>query len=180
MPWIGKQAIGNAVNVSGGIVGLPAAYHIVSTQEWMCSQSMDQPLLYLLGLFALPVAVSLILGVWIRSLRPGQAWAFVAWLERCWIAQLLLLCCWAAVLRQRQVLDPDDAPWATRFGLAYWGSFLVVAIITTSLMVRFRGKKPGGIIADIVVAQALFAAFTAVLWLLDVPNPISHWWCPRV
>lgn len=58
-------------------------------------------------------------------------------------------------------------------------SFLV-AVVTTTLMVRFGKQKAGGIVPDVVVAQVLFAVFTGVLWLLDVPHAQSLWWCPRV
>jgi hypothetical protein len=165
------------VNNGSAAMGLPVVYQIVTAQEWLCLQPLDKPLLVLLGSFLLPVLISLVLGVWIRALQPGQAWAMVAWLERCWIAVLLLLSTWAGILRQRDVLDPGDSPIATHFATAFWTCVGFVVVVTAVLMLRFRGTGRARL-GELLLAEGLFVLFSGVLWLLQIPHGIERWWCP--
>lgn len=176
-PWSGREEqtkTREGVAVFGSAAALAAIYWGIVGRQQLYFEPINPNLVLLLDTLIIPIALSMLLLLLGRASDLNSVFQTLSWLYRAWTLQLLFVWFWALVLKQSDILSPDDSPVVTNFSVV-----LVVTAITVSALAAVSMRRGNESWQNILSAWAVYCLATLVFWMLRIPTVGAiAWWAP--
>ena len=178
-PWSGREeqtiTRGGAA-VFGSAAALAAIYWGIVGHQQLYFEPINPNLALLLDTLVVPIALSVLLLLLGRAADLNAVFQTLSWLYRAWTLQLLLVWFWALVLKQSDILSPDEGPVVTDFSVV-----LVVTAIIVSALTAVSMRRGDESWQNILSAGAVYCLATLVSWMLRIPTVgVVAWWAPDI